>query len=288
MLVNRSAGVLLVSAISLGLLTACSDSTGSSGNEPGRVAFFPYGFPQGVSPDGKTVMLQNLGGATGAEIYLYDVATRQTSLVTTAGANPNDIANGISNNGVIASAYGDPVQAGIWSQANGWQVIASPFSTGCDPFEGGAWDVSADGSVVVGHFYEGCANQAFISSGGVTTMLARIGTNDFDSIPSSRASVVSNDGTTAAGYTTLGALDRVPAIWHADGSGFVVPTGGVFPDDCPGDINALSADGSMAAGSGVSTPSTGPRPGARWTSGCCPELILRMARSPTRSPPMAS
>ncbi|MFI5209971.1 MAG: hypothetical protein ACHQ2E_05960, partial [Gemmatimonadales bacterium] len=221
-LVNRSTGVLFVSSICLGLLAACSDSTGSSGNEPGRVAFVPYGFPQGVSPDGKTVMFQSLGGATGAEVYFYDVATRQTSLVTTAGSNSNDIANGLSNDGVIASAYGDPVQAGIWSQANGWQVITSPYSTGCDPFEGGAWDVSADGSVVVGHFYEGCANQAFISTGGVTTMLARLGTNDFDSIPSSRASVVSNDGTTAAGYSTLGALDRVPAVWHADGSGFLV------------------------------------------------------------------
>lgn len=241
--------MFFVSFISLGLLTACSDSTGSSGNEPGRVAFFPFAYPQGVSPDGKSVSFQDLAGPTGAEIYLYDVATRTLTLATQAGSNMNDIAHGISNNGVIVSAYSVPVEAATWSQANGWQAIASPFATGCDPFVGEAWSVSADGSVVVGHMYDGCRNMAFMHSGGTTTMLEQVGTpSPGDTAPASRASVVSSDGSTAGGYSTLGSLDRWPTIWHADGSGFLLPTGGVFPDDCPGQVNSLSADGSMAGG----------------------------------------
>jgi hypothetical protein len=247
--VNRSAGVFLVTSVCLGLLAACSDSTGSSGSEPGRVHFFSYPFPAGVSPDGKTVMFQDLSAATGAEIYLYDVATRKLSLATQAGSNFNDIAHGLSNNGVIASAYSNPVQAAVWSPADGWQTMASPFTIGCDIFAGEAWSVSSDGSVAVGQFFNGCRNEAFMSRNGVTTMLERVGTPpDLDSIPASRASVVSNDGTTAGGYTTFGLLDRRPAVWHSDGSGLLLPTGGVFADDCPGQVNALSVDGTIAGG----------------------------------------
>ena len=240
---RATARYALLSTLTLGALTACSDSTGSSGSESPRINFLPYPYPQAVSPDGKTVMIQNLGGATGSEIYLYDVATRHLSLSTAAGPNPNDIAWGLSNNGVIASAYGDPVQAGIWTQAAGWQALPLTYPAGCDPFLAMAWDVSADGSVVVAGDEDGCAStSSYLWSNGTVTQLEILGAGQ------NVAQVISDDGSTAAGHAPVSSLDRWPAIWHADGSGFLLPSAGIFPDDCPGDINALSADGSMAAG----------------------------------------
>jgi len=245
---RNAANLLLVPALTLGALTGCSDSTGSSGSESGEIRFIPAPFPDAVSPDGKTVLVRDISGPPG-DVYAYDVATHKMSLVTSVGSSPLAVARGLSNTGVIVASYSDPGQAGVWSEAAGWQVLASPFPAGCDAVVGDAWSVSADGSVVAGHFFDGCRNEAFMSRGGVITILERIGTPlEGDSIPRSRATVVSNDGSTAAGYASLNGNDSWPAIWAADGSGFTLPSGGVFADDCPGEINALSADGSMAGG----------------------------------------
>lgn len=253
---RATARYALLPALTLGALTACSDSTGSSGNEPGRIAFLPQPYAQGVSPDGKTVLVQDPFGGN-MDVYFYDVATRQTSLKTQAGNDPSDIVWGISNNGVIAGNYGSPVQAAIWSQADGWTTLPSHGAGTCDAFTSGGWDISADGSSVVGMDWNGhCTVTSWLwsNAGGtpVWTALDTLGTlfPGDTGVPSNRAIVISDDGSTIGGTAQNGvmAVDRAPAIWHADGSGFLIPTGGVFTDDCPGEVLALSTDGSMAAG----------------------------------------
>jgi hypothetical protein len=245
---RNTANLLLLPAFTLGALTACSDSTGAGANEPGRVNFVSMPFPEGISPDGKTVLIHDPFSA-GGDLYFYDVATHQLALQAQVGSNPADMAHGLSNTGVIAASYSDPIQAGVWSQANGWQVIESQYPGGCDVNIGDAYDVSADGSVVVGMDWNGCETRAFRNSGGITVLLEAVGVAmPGSSSPGSRATVVSDDGSTAGGWATNGFIDRYPAIWAADGSGFTIPTGGVFADDCPGEVLSLSADGSMAGG----------------------------------------
>ena len=252
---RATARYALLPALTLGALSACSDSTGSGGNEPGRINFIPYPYAQAVSPDGKTVLVQDpFGGAM--DVYFYDVATKQVSLKTQAGTNPSDVVWGISNNGVIAGNYGEPVQAATWSEAGGWTTFPSQYPSGCDAFLSSGWDVNADGTVFVGMDWNTCTVSSWMvntSTGSpVVTQLQILGTPfPGDTVPpSNRAIVVSDDGTIAGGTAQNGAasVDRAPAIWHADGSGFLIPTGGVFADDCPGEVLALSTDGSMAAG----------------------------------------
>jgi uncharacterized membrane protein len=64
--------------------------------------------------------------------------------------------------------------------------------------------------------------------------------------PTNRASVISDDGSTVGGFASTSQVDRYPAIWRADGTGFLIP--GV-PDGYPGEVMAISADGKVAAGS---------------------------------------
>ena len=63
--------------------------------------------------------------------------------------------------------------------------------------------------------------------------------------PSNRATVVSDDGTVAAGFAENGPLDRTPAMWRADGTGELLdPT----QTDTPGEVLSISADGRTLAG----------------------------------------
>ena len=211
---------------------------------------------QDVSPDGKTVMVQDPFSATRG-VYFYDVATKQLTLQFEQGSDENDIAWALSSNGAVAGNFGDTPQAGIWSQAGGLTTLPTHAAANCDAFSSIAWDVSADGSSVAGMDWNGaCQTTSWIwstaSGTPVWTALDTLGTlfPGDTGVPSNRAIVISNDGSTIGGTARNGALsvDRAPAIWHADGSGFMIPTGGVFADDCPGEVLALSPDGSMAAG----------------------------------------
>ena len=201
-----------------------------------------------MTPDGTVAVLQSLASLDG-EIYTYDVASDTLELATTLGDATMNLATAVSQSGRITAFYGVPVVGGFFSEADGWTEIASPFAEGCDVQTAGAWDVSADGSVVVGFAWNLCSPQAFrwTDTGGDGTLLPLdvLGQSQGMSPPTNRATVVSDDGAIAAGFAQNGPVDRSPAVWSADGTGFLLD-----PDDmdAPGEILSISADGSVVAG----------------------------------------
>jgi hypothetical protein len=119
---------------------------------------------------------------------------------------------------------------------------------------GGAWDVSADGSVAVAALWNGCAVAGFRWSDatgvGVFTPLEVLGSSFPGSMlpPNNRPTVLSDDAQVAAGFAQTELVDRWPAVWDANGNGFLLDAGGAFPDDAPGEVLSITADGSVVAG----------------------------------------
>ncbi|MFO0728246.1 MAG: hypothetical protein U1E65_30980 [Myxococcota bacterium] len=215
--------------------------------------------PVAVSGDGKTILVWQQ--STGALLF-YDVETRQLSPKTTL--DPAGIQTeqpmAVSSSRRIAASYGfQPTEAALWDEASGWHKLGSPFP-GCvdtstaPPIpqdRGTAFDLSEDGHVAVGLLWQDCNTvQAFrwsdATSTGTFQLLDRIGLGpDMQGPSNNRATVVSSDGRIAAGWAYNVVADRSPAIWRADGTGFLLD-----PTDTmnPGEITAISRDGSIAAG----------------------------------------
>ncbi|MBL8625632.1 MAG: hypothetical protein JNK64_30250, partial [Myxococcales bacterium] len=63
--------------------------------------------------------------------------------------------------------------------------------------------------------------------------------------PTTRATVVSDDGRVAAGFAENGAVDRSPAIWQADGTGELLDPAVM---DAPGEVLAIDGVGAVIAG----------------------------------------
>ncbi|MFT3771829.1 MAG: hypothetical protein QM820_41000 [Minicystis sp.] len=57
--------------------------------------------------------------------------------------------------------------------------------------------------------------------------------------------MVSDDGRVAAGFAQQGGLDRTPAVWNADGTGFLLDPA---EQNTPAEVLSISADGAMVAG----------------------------------------
>ncbi len=215
----------------------------------GRLRFIDVGTPVELSSDGDIALLQDFS-TDPLEVYFYSVIAGRLDKKTTIGSPLENFATGLSDGGRISGLYSSPVVAGVWSEETGWLTIASPYETGCDNNRGGAWDVSADGKVVVGSFWNGCTTEGFrwtdASGAGVTSPLQILGTSNSEARgPVNRPTVVSDDGRIAAGFAENAPLDRSPAIWNADGSGFLLN-----PDerDAPGEVLTISPDGKMVAG----------------------------------------
>lgn len=237
--------------------TASSSTTASAGGGgTGGGAALPgleiieLGLPVDVTPDGSIALIQDLASPVG-DAYFFDTQTKELTLETQIGDPLRTIATGLSALGHISALHSEPVQAGIWSEALGWRDIASPFAMGCGEDFGAGFDVSADGSVVVGLMWNGCAPEAFLwtddGAAGEVTTLEVLGEPFEGSMvgPTNRATVISDDGSVIAGFAQNGPVDRSPAIWLADGSGFMLdPTN----QDAPGEVLSISTDGSVAAG----------------------------------------
>jgi uncharacterized membrane protein len=242
---------LLLSGILLGGLAGCSDNPAgpSTPTVTPAIAWVNLLQPIDLTPDGSIAVIQDLRSG-GGDMYFYYTASGRLEVKTQVGDPGHDFATGVSANGVVTATHGVPEQAGFWTAASEWTDLPSAFGTGCDQNSASAWDISANGQSIVGLAWDHCNARAFrwdATGSGIMTPLQLLGESypDSPNPPSNRASVISDDGSTIGGFASTAQVDRYPAIWRADGTGFLIP--GV-PDGYPGEVLAISADGKVAAG----------------------------------------
>ncbi len=235
---------------SVGSTSSAGGGGGGGGNvEPG-LEVLELGLPVDLTPDGSVALIEDISSPT-ADLYFFDTASKELTLKTELGDPLRNLATGISAMGHVSAFQGEPVQAALWSEGADWRHIASPFPAGCDQDFGAGFDVSADGTIVVGMLWNGCAPEAFLwtddGGDGVLTALEVLG-EPFEGsslAPTNRATVVSDDGFVIAGFAQNGPVDRSPAIWYPDGSGFLLDPSN---QDAPGEALSISADGGVIAG----------------------------------------
>lgn len=215
--------------------------------------------PVDITTDGAFVAIWD-GRTEMGDTWLYEVAAKSLTLETSVGSPLRNFPTALSDNLAITALHGEPVQAGLWDGAT-WRELGSIFAEGCglstefpnDGDIGAAWDVSADGAIVVGALWDGCTTVAFRWSDD--------GTRDFRALevlgsvaegatldPINRATVVSDDGSVAAGFAQTALVDRWPAVWNTASATGSLLTTDAFPSDAPGEVLALSSDGGIAAG----------------------------------------
>ncbi|HQR19075.1 MAG TPA: hypothetical protein PK948_11915 [Gemmatimonadales bacterium] len=264
---SRSFRSLLAVGLVAGVLGAC-DSTEPTKKPVGEVTTIAGYRAEDISPDGSTVLMTDLSSPT-AEFAFFDVADGTTANKAAAGDALFDFATGISNTLRVSAIHGKPENAGLWSEATGWEDLGNIYPTGCeyddvthDQDQSSAWDISADGHTAVGLVWNGCNPEAYLWSdvggvGGFTALdLLGAGPMGTGQPAQNRATVVSDDGTRAGGFASKVAnvggtdyfIDRWPAIWNSNGSGFMLDGGSVFTEDAPGEVLAISANGTTAAG----------------------------------------
>jgi uncharacterized membrane protein len=227
-------------------LTACGDDASAPPDEVEPSLVFPNVFqPVDLTPDGSIALLQQYN-ATG-EFYFYRTATGSLELMGEVGDASLAAITGISADGKVTGFFfTDSIRAGLWNQAGGWQVLPnSTFPGGCDMNVSSAWDVTADGNTVVGMLWDECRVAAGQWVNGTGTMLERVGEGWSPELPAdNRATRISHDGSLIGGWASTALAGRHPAIWQPDGSGELLP----IDPAMGGEVMAISADGSMAAG----------------------------------------
>jgi hypothetical protein len=218
---------------------------------PPGLTLFDFLIAVDVTPDGRTAVFEEIT-STEVTAILVDTVTGAVVPGGVVGNPSRNLATAISAGGTITALHGEPVQAGIWTAASGWTDLGSPHAAGCGADEiSGAWDISADGHVVVGLAWDGCAPDAFLwtdaGGTGAFTSLERLGAPapGSPSAPANRATVVSDDGSVIAGFAQNGPIDRSPAVWAADGTGFLLDPAQM---DTPGEILSISPDGDLLGG----------------------------------------
>lgn len=254
MRLNTHARTLLLPALAAAALAACSDSAAPTEkfNGPTGFTLLTASNPIDITPDGQTVVVEDLQGSFDNPLYFYNTTTGAYTKKTLVGDPFMDFATGVSADLRVSANYGNPVVAGVYSEATDWTSIPSSFESGCDAIQGGAWDISEDGKVMVGMDWNGCSPQAlrWTETGGAWTgqQLELIGAPypDSPNPPSNRATVVSGNGLVAAGFAQTAIVDRWPAVWQADGSGSLLASG--VSEDTPGEILSINFDGSVMGG----------------------------------------
>jgi uncharacterized membrane protein len=247
---RRTRSLVVSTAIASLALAGCSDSSGLGAVAENTVRFMPIANPVDITPNGSTALLQDFSAAA-SDFYFFDVTSGVLTLKGNTGSNLVDFVTGISSDLRVSAIHGVPGQAGLWSQAGGWLDLGSLYPTGCDVNVSSAWDISADGKVAVGMGWDVCSPLAFKWSEAtgtpVLSQLQTLGTPmaGMSGHAVNRATKISDDGLIAAGWASTDLTDRWPAVWRANGSGFLL-TGP--PTDWPGEVLAINANGSMVAG----------------------------------------
>lgn len=257
MFIDRA--VVIVPVLALAGAVGCGDNGGGTVTavdapavdapavQPG-IALSNYEIAADVSPDGRLAVFEDIADDGTAHMVIVDTVTNEAVDHGSIGDASRVMPTAISGDGKVTALHGDPVNAGVWSEAGGWVDLGSPHAAGCDQDLSSAWDISADGLTVVGMAWNGCTPDAFrwrAESGFVR--LEELGEPfpDGPPRPSNRATVVSDDGQVIGGFAQTAIVDRSPAIWHPDGTGTLL-TGG--PADAPGEVLSISADGAVVAG----------------------------------------
>ncbi len=194
-----------------------------------------------MSSDGVWVVgSSGAGNIFGGPPYRWNTETGAYSLL----GGPGIDAVGVSENGNfivgdIPNPEGDGAEvAGRWRGAlQGWQGLGYlPDALQC-PSRSNSYEVSADGTTVVGLSWDGCSGRAFRWVAGAGPMV------ELESLANgnNRASVVSADGNTVAGFAQ-GVFSRTPALWDGPSAAGMLldPTGEVV-----GEVHGMSDDGSV-------------------------------------------
>ena len=213
---------------------------------PPALHFHDYAQAIDITPDGRTALFGDISTFEN-RLFFVDTVTNVAENRTNVGDPLRTFATGISQSGTVSALHGEPVQAGVWTMESGWTALPSPHAAWCGEDIGGAWDVSADGKVVVGVTWNGCSVEAFRASETGMTRLPVLGERMGGELapPDNRATVVSDDGSTVAGFAMTAIVDRAPAVWRADGTGELLAR---VADDSPGEVLSINADGSVLAG----------------------------------------
>lgn len=266
----RATRSLLLAGLVAGTVAACSEPTALNQLPAGTITIVPTANmrAEDLSSDGTTILMTDVTSPT-ADFYFYDIATGTTTLKAAAGDALFDFATGVSNGLRVSAIHGKPENAGLWQQASGWLDLGNIYDDGCQFSEiatdldlSGGWDIDSAGHSTVGLVWNGCSAEAFLWSdatgSGAFITLDNLGVPwpDSPNLPNSRATVISDDGTTIGGWAQDTAnvggnwygIDRRPTIWTSLGAGAKIPSGGVFTDDCPGEVLAIAGNGSLVTG----------------------------------------
>ena len=264
---------LLLVGLAVGTVAGCNEAEPAepTPTPTGTLVLIPNYRAEDISSDGKTILLTDPASAT-ADFYFYDIAAGTTTFKAAAGDAQFDFATGISNAGRVSAIHGKPENAGLWLQASGWQDLGNIYPTGCeyddvthDENQSGGWDIDSAGHTAVGLVWNVCNAEAFLwtDAGGAGGFVALdlLGDSTLAALgpvspPINRATVISDDGLTAGGFASESVnvggndywIDRRPALWTSNGAGSMIPSGGVYTDDCPGEVLAISGDGTRVAG----------------------------------------
>ncbi len=246
-----------------GTFAACSDSDDVVVTPPapiGSVTFLANLRAEDITPDGSTVLLTDVTSPAAA-FHFYDTTSDTSMLMGEAGDALFNFVSGISSGLRVSAIHGKPENAGLWTEAGGWIDLGNIYPVGCEydamtheQNQSGGWDVSADGTATVGLVWNVCVAEAFWWSDaggpGAFVPLDVLGApfpGDTDP-PNNRATKIADDGSLAGGFAQTEMVDRWPAVWDPSGAGMLIPSGGMFTDDSPGEVLSISADGAMVAG----------------------------------------
>jgi len=224
---------LALTTTTLGLCAAAAAGQSLTTVAPGDT-------PLDWTSDGATILVSGF-----SDWATVDVATGIRTPLPPGG----DFAVAIADNGLILGVMDDPVSgnngSGILTGGT-WVYLGNlpGVTSGC-PELSSPKDISDDGAIAVGLGWDVCSARAFKWTGASgMTQLPQLGTN------STRADVVSADGSTIGGYERLTGSQNQATVWYSDGTQVMCAQTPNNPGGL-GVTDALSSDGTWAAGQGV-------------------------------------